>query len=109
MAEVLVVDDDPDIRAMIMEALGCAGHEVFSAANGREGVHQALAVRPDLIVVDVFMPGQDGLETIRRLRQEMPQLAILAISGRSVLFLPHADCRFGIGLQSMFWKSRLTP
>ena len=84
MAKVLVVDDDPDIRAVIMEALRVAGHDVFSATNGRDGVHQALAIQPDLIITDLFMPEQEGLETIRKLIRQIPHVPILAISGRSV-------------------------
>lgn len=84
MAKVLVVDDDPDMRAVMMEALQVAGHEVFSAANGRQGVYYALFVQPDLVVVDLFMPVQEGLETIRQLRQRIPYLPILAISGRHI-------------------------
>jgi DNA-binding response OmpR family regulator len=67
-----------------MEALRVAGHDVFSATNGRDGVHQALTIQPDLIITDLFMPEQEGLETIRRLIRQIPHVPILAISGRSV-------------------------
>ena len=104
MAKVLVVDDDPDIRAVIMEALRVAGHEVSSAANGREGIHQALAIQPDLIIIDLFMPEQEGLETIRKLSQQIPHVAILAISGRSVASSPMLTVALELGAANVLEK-----
>src|SRR5579871_1827701 len=104
MAKVLVVDDDPDIRAVIMEALRGVGHEVSSAQNGREGAHQALVMQPDLIIIDVFMPEQDGLETIRILRLQFPHIAILAISGRSVNSSPMLTVALELGAVNVLEK-----
>jgi DNA-binding response OmpR family regulator len=104
MAKVLVVDDDPDIRAVIMEALRVAGHEVFSSTNGREGVHHALAIQPDLIIVDLFMPEQEGLETIRKLKQQIPHVAILAISGRSIASSPMLTVALQLGAVNVLEK-----
>lgn len=84
MATILIVDDDPTIRAVIIQALKAAGHEVFSAANGKEGMWHSRAVQPDLIVTDLFMPIQEGLELIKELRAHFPHIAILAISGTSI-------------------------
>lgn len=104
MAKVLVVDDDPDMRAVMMEALQVAGHEVSSAANGLQGVHYALFVRPDLVVVDLFMPVQEGLETIRQLRQRLPYLPILAISGRHIASSPMLTVALQMGAVNVLEK-----
>lgn len=98
------MDDDPDIRAVIMEALGVAGHEVSSAANGREGVDQALAFQPDLIIIDLFMPEQEGLETIRKLNQQIPHVAILAMSGRSAASSPMLTIALELGAVNVLEK-----
>lgn len=84
MATILIVDDDATIRAVMIQALKPAGHQVFSAADGKEGMWHSRAVRPDLIITDLFMPIQEGLEMIKQLRTQYPHIAILAISGTSV-------------------------
>ncbi|HLX68694.1 MAG TPA: response regulator [Verrucomicrobiae bacterium] len=84
MATILIVDDDASIRAVIVQALKSAGHQIFTAADGKEGLWHSLAVRPDLIITDLFMPIQEGLELIKELRGQFPHIAILAISGTSV-------------------------
>ena len=104
MAKVLVVDDDPDIRAVIMEALRVAGHEVYPAEDGRDGLHQALAIQPDLIIIDLLMPEQEGLETIRKLTQQIPHIAILAISGRSVISSPMLTIALELGAVNVLEK-----
>lgn len=84
MATILIVDDDASIRAVIVHALKSAGHQVFTAGDGKEGLWHSRAVRPDLIITDLFMPIQEGLELIKELRAGFPQIGILAISGTSV-------------------------
>ena len=104
MGKVIVVDDDADMRAVMMEALEVAGHEVFSASNGREGVEYALAIQPDLIIVDLFMPVQEGLVTIRQLRQQLPNLPILAISGRHMASSPMLTVALQLGAVNVLEK-----
>jgi len=83
MARILVIDDDPDIRALLEQTLKSAGHEVALAADGREGVEEYRAKPADLVITDIYMPNQEGLETIIELRQRFPELAIIAMSGRT--------------------------
>jgi DNA-binding response OmpR family regulator len=82
MARILVIDDDPDLRAFLEEVLKSAGHEVILAADGREGVMRQRTSPADLVITDLYMPNQDGAETIRELRSSFPTLAIIAMSGR---------------------------
>lgn len=65
---VLVADDDPDVRELIVFRLERAGYRVVTAADGEEAVARALAERPDICVLDVMMPGLDGYEVTERLR-----------------------------------------
>ena len=83
MARILVIDDDPDTRAMLEQVLKAAGHEVFLAADGREGVMRHRTCPADLVITDLYMPNQDGMETIRELRSCFPEVAIIAMSGRT--------------------------
>ena len=84
MPRILIVDDDATIRMVMIRALKAAGHEVFSATNGREGLWHSQAIKPDLIVADLFMPDQEGVQMITQIHGQFPHVAILAISGSSV-------------------------
>ena len=81
MARILVIDDDPDTRAMLEQILKSAGYEVIVAADGREGVMRHRTSPADLVITDLYMPIQDGFETIRELRSCFPEVAIIAMSG----------------------------
>ena len=81
MARILIIDDDINIRTILGLSLEDAGHEVVLAAEGREGIQKHRATPVAVIVTDLFMPGQEGVETIRQLRKEFPQVKIIAMSG----------------------------
>lgn len=66
--DILVVDDEESNRLFLAKALGRRGHRVHLATNGQDALHQFDQARPDLVLVDVMMPGWDGYETTRRLR-----------------------------------------
>ena len=76
--KVLIVDDVPQNRAMLMDALQPLGFDVFDAANGQECLEQLPGIKPDLIVMDVMMPVLNGREATRRIR-DMPEFATLPI------------------------------
>ncbi|MBX3330749.1 MAG: response regulator [Nitrospira sp.] len=83
MPSVLVVDDQDQVRQLIRETLEQAGYEVEEARDGKEGLDR-YRVRPtDLVIMDILMPDQDGLETIMTLRQEFPDSRIIAMTGGS--------------------------
>ena len=81
MARIIVIDDDRKLREVICRALERAGYNVIEAADGRAGIRLYREQGGDLVVTDIFMPERDGLETIRLLRRESPELKIVAISG----------------------------
>lgn len=78
---ILVVDDELAIQRYLKNALGAQGYFVQVAGNGQEGMNAALALRPDLIILDLGLPDMDGLEVLRRLR-EWTQTPILILSVR---------------------------
>jgi CheY-like chemotaxis protein len=84
VAKVLVVDDDPAVQSMIKLVLERAGHGVAVAGDGRKGLVELESEGFDLLLLDIFMPGMDGLETMRMVRQARPTLPIIVISGRPV-------------------------
>jgi DNA-binding NtrC family response regulator len=81
MAKILVIDDDDIVRTTIGRILRRSGYEVVFAADGRRGVQQFRNEGPDLIITDIIMPDQEGLETILEIRRIRPDAKIIAISG----------------------------
>jgi two-component system, OmpR family, response regulator len=80
--QVLVVDDEPNIRELVQVALKFHGCSVTIAASGREALRLADASRPDLIVLDVMMPDMDGFEVCRRLRAAGNEVPVIFLTAR---------------------------
>jgi DNA-binding response OmpR family regulator len=80
MTNVLVVEDEPDLRRLVMRELEAAGYEVSYAADGGAALQRVAATSPDLVILDWMLPGLDGLEVLRRLRQtsSVPVLMLTA-------------------------------
>ena len=80
---ILIVDDQPEFRAMLTVILQKSGFRVFAAADGEEALRLVSEIAPDLILMDVSMPGMDGMETARRIRQltSAPILFLSALGG----------------------------
>ena len=83
MPSVLVVDDQDQVRQLIRETLEQAGYEVQEARNGKEGLEWYRAKAADLVIMDILMPDQDGLESIMALRREFPDSRVIAMTGGS--------------------------
>ena len=81
MSSILVVDDEDQIRRLICETLEQTGYHVTEARDGREALQQYRLAPADLIILDLLMPNQDGLETTVALRQEFPDVKIIVITG----------------------------
>lgn len=81
MARVLIIDDVAGVRRSIAALLSRAGHEVSEAPDGVAGVEAARRLKPDLALVDMLMPEQDGVETLELLRNEKLVRASVAMSG----------------------------
>ena len=78
---VLVIDDDKHMRILLRQVMEMAGYEVTVAGDGREGMELQRARPADLVITDLIMPEQEGLETIGTLKKEFDEVKIIAISG----------------------------
>jgi DNA-binding response OmpR family regulator len=81
MAKVLIIDDEASVRRMIARILNDAGHQTVDAADGLGGVRRYHAETPDLVITDLIMPEQEGIQTITDIRASGSQVPIIAISG----------------------------
>lgn len=81
MARILVIDDQEPIRRVVRRALEQDGHEVFDASDGEVGMEILESHSFDLVVTDIFMPGQDGIVTLRQIRKRFPAVKVIVISG----------------------------
>jgi DNA-binding NtrC family response regulator len=72
MEKTLVIDDEPSVTASLEQALRTAGHKFILAANGLEGTTQHSTEPADLVITDMFMPEQDGVQTIVQFRKLFP-------------------------------------
>ena len=81
MARILVIDDQEPIRRIVRRALEQNGHEVYDASDGELGMEILESQSFDLVVTDIFMPGQDGIVTVRQIRTRFPALKVIVISG----------------------------
>jgi two-component system alkaline phosphatase synthesis response regulator PhoP len=77
MGKILVVDDEPSITKLISAYLKPEGYEVYTAADGNAGLKAARTFKPDLVILDVMLPGMDGIELLSRLRRESDVYVIL--------------------------------
>jgi two-component system, OmpR family, alkaline phosphatase synthesis response regulator PhoP len=82
MARILVVDDEPHIRDVVGAYLEREGHEVTGAADGKGALDRAHADRPDVIVLDVMLPGRSGFDVLRDLRAEGSSAAVIMLTAR---------------------------
>jgi two-component system, OmpR family, response regulator len=84
-ARLLVVDDEPNIVELLAASLRFSGFEVHTAANGAAALRAAQTVAPDLVVLDVMMPGLDGFDVVRRMRQEGLDAPVLFLTARDAV------------------------
>lgn len=80
-ARILIVDDDAGVRQVLKSMLDSAGYAVALAGNGREAMERLRHEQFDLIITDLVMPEQEGIETIKLLRRDYPEVKVIAISG----------------------------
>jgi CheY-like chemotaxis protein len=81
MPHVLLIEDNKDLRELLQFVLEGAGHSVSVAIDGEAGLRAQQAHPADIVVTDIFMPNQDGLETIAHLRRDHPGVKVVAMSG----------------------------
>jgi two-component system, chemotaxis family, chemotaxis protein CheY len=81
VSDIIIVDD---VRRVLRKVLEADGHSVTACSNGREALHAIAAHRPDLVITDVYMPEMDGIEFITLIREDHPDLPVVAVSGGSL-------------------------
>jgi two-component system, OmpR family, response regulator len=81
-ARLLVVDDEPNILELLSASLRFAGFDVATATNGNEALRVAASYQPDLVVLDVMMPGLDGFEVVRRMRKDEQRVPVLFLTAK---------------------------
>ena len=81
MARILVIDDQEPIRRVVRRAFEQDGHEVFDASDGEVGMEILESHSFDIVITDIFMPGQDGIVTLRQIRKRFPTVKVIVISG----------------------------
>src|SRR5688572_6124957 len=82
---LLVIDDEVSIRQTLKGALTDEGHNVFTAPNGEEGISLIETCRPDVVLLDIWMPGMDGIETLTRIKKRWPLLPVIMMSGHGTI------------------------
>jgi DNA-binding response OmpR family regulator len=81
MARILIIEDDVPVRMVIKRMIEAEGHEVVEASDGQSGIDMYRKSPTDLVITDIVMPKKEGLETIKELRKDFPDVRIIAISG----------------------------
>jgi two-component system, cell cycle sensor histidine kinase and response regulator CckA len=110
---ILVVDDHADTRAFMQAALEGAGYDVRIAADGAHALALLGQRHADLLITDIFMPVQEGFETISRCKAEFPQTRIIVMSAGSIPGMGHdflaaaAHLRIGATLRKPFTADQL--
>src|ERR1700760_5014299 len=82
---VLVVDDEPSLAELLSSVLRYEGWNVRTAGNGAEAVRTGREFRPDAVVLDIMLPDFDGIEVMRRLRAELPDICVLFLTARDAV------------------------
>ena len=82
MTKILIIDDEPSIVNLVQAYLKPEGYQVYTAADGNAGLKAARAFKPDIIVLDVMLPGMDGIELLSRLRRES-QVYVIMLTART--------------------------
>jgi DNA-binding NtrC family response regulator len=81
LPKILVIDDNPQMRRVMSRTLQMEGHDVVLAEDGLDGIAKYRAELPDLVITDMIMPRQGGIETIVKIHEENPDARIIAVSG----------------------------
>jgi DNA-binding NtrC family response regulator len=81
MARIIVIDDQEPIRRIVRRALENEKHQVFEADDGEAGMKLLHSEPVDVVITDIFMPGWDGIQTLREIRKRYPAVKVIAMSG----------------------------
>ncbi len=95
MTKILLIDDEPDIVRVLSRSLKADGYEVASAASGAEGLTEFARVHPEIVITDIKMPGMDGIEVLKRIKQREPEAEVIIITGHGDIHNAVESLHFG--------------
>lgn len=109
MAKIVFVDDEPDMLGTVKNVFTELGHEVYTTENGKEGLRLILDVEPDLAFVDVRLGGLKGMEVLRQVKAQKPNLKIIIFTGFNDVQIDEDAIKYGavmclhkpVGLQDL--------
>lgn len=104
--KILIIDDEVRIRELVRMWLEKEGFEVFEAENGKKGIKAHLSIPVELVICDLIMPEQEGIETIFQFRNEFPEVGLIAISGGGKI---GPDSYLAVAEQLGAWKVFTKP
>jgi two-component system, NtrC family, sensor kinase len=93
--KILLIDDEPDIVRVLSRSLKADGYEVSSAASGAEGLAEFDRVRPEIVITDIKMPGMDGIEVLKQVKQREPDAEVIIITGHGDIHNAVESLHFG--------------
>jgi two-component system nitrogen regulation response regulator NtrX len=92
---ILVIDDEASIRSTLAGALGDEGYSVVVAADGNEGIEMLRKTKPDLVLLDIWMPGIDGIECLKQIKVEDPGQVVIMMSGHGTIETAVKSTKYG--------------
>lgn len=109
MAKVLVVEDDTFLRELIVQKLDRSGYDIAEAIDGEEGVKQAKAEKPDIILLDLILPGIDGFEVLRQLKEDETLASIPVLILSNLGQKEDVEKGMKLGAKDFLIKAHFTP
>ena len=95
MKKILIADDEPELREAVMDYLKDEGFKTYQASNGTECLKMIEEDPPNLVLLDIRMPGMDGLEVLRRINEKFPNIVVIVISGTHDIQVAKEAIRLG--------------
>jgi len=95
LCRILLVEDEREIRDLLTEHLEREGYAVIQAVDGERALHSITDERPDLILLDIMLPGLNGLEVLRRVRRDHPKIPVIMLTGINDEVLARSTLKMG--------------
>lgn len=109
MAKIVIVEDDKFLRELIVQKVRKEGYEVVEAINGKEGVAKAKAEKPDLVLLDLILPGIDGFEVLRQIKEDAETSAIPVVILSNLGQKDDVERGMKLGASDYLVKAHFTP